>query len=88
MLFIDIKVLIISLVIPAKTATILISGLITKELRNVLVSGLVLCLVYSGFFPGQGILAVVLADADSGLTETDGFISSGNYTLNFNSFQT
>ena len=46
-----------------------------RAFRNILTSGLVLCLVYSAFFPGGGLLAVVIEDGTTGLGADVGFYS-------------
>lgn len=64
------------------------SELFTKPFCNVLVSAVVISLLYSAFFPGSGVLDVVITDGidNGGDNAKIGFISQGNsnnFSFNF-----
>ena len=64
-------------------------GLFTRPFCNVLVSAVVMCLIYSAFFPGGGLLDIVVKDGRNSDDGSVGFTSQGKndcylLTLNMN----
>ena len=66
-----------------RSSQISFPGLFTRPFCNVLVSAVVMCLIYSAFFPGGGLLDIVVKDGRHSDDASVGFTSQGKKLVLF-----